>query len=96
MMANAVHTSHATHAAHAARAFHATNAPHGTHAAHGAHAAPIADDRSGTDLQTSWPLRALSVVSCWCRTFGVFGNELGDGVYFLGREVEGTGSAAKA
>jgi hypothetical protein len=62
------------------------------HAAH----APRATERPEAPGQTRGAVRALSVVSCWCRAFGVFGNEMGDGVYFLGREVDGTGTPAKA
>jgi hypothetical protein len=61
-----------------------------------AHAPRAATARTEDPGKTRWPLRALSVVSCWCRTFGVFGNEMGDGVYFLGREVDRTGAPAKA
>jgi hypothetical protein len=86
-MANAVHASHAATNVHAAP---------NVHAAHAFHAVHTADQRIGTHPHASWPLRALSVVSCWCRTFGVFGNEMGDGVYFLGREVEGPGATVKA
>jgi hypothetical protein len=70
-------------------------------AAHAAHASRSdqersAQERTETPLQVHGALRALSVVSCWFRTFGVFGNEMGDGVYFLGREVDGTGTTVKA
>jgi hypothetical protein len=59
--------------------------------ANAVHAAPGSTEmevRPEAHVQPGWPLRALSIVSCWGRTFGVFGNELGDGVYFLGREVD--------
>jgi hypothetical protein len=72
-----------------ANAVHAANAD-------GDHAPRSARVRTGAPVQVSGPLRALSVVSCWFRTLGVFGNELGDGVYFLGREVDGTGTTVKA
>jgi hypothetical protein len=68
------------------------------HAAHAPRAAQehAAQERTDTPVQVRGPIRALSVVSCWFRTFGVFGNEMGDGVYFLGREVDGSGTTAKA
>ena len=68
------------------------------HAAHAPRSARVraARERTESAVQVSGPLRALSVVSCWFRTFGVFGNEMGDGVYFLGREVDGSGTAVKA
>jgi hypothetical protein len=65
-------------------------------AAHAAHGSTAVDASAETRSQPSWPLRALSVVSCWGRTFGVFGNEMGDGVYFRGREVDGSGTPASA
>ena len=70
-------------------------------AVHAAHAPRHAQELSGrgraeTPVEVRGPLRALSVVLCWFRTFGVFGNEMGDGVYFLGREVDSTGTTAKA
>jgi hypothetical protein len=69
-------------------------------AVHAAHAPRSAQERAARErtespVQVSGPLRALSVVLCWFRTFGVFGNEMGDGVYFLGREVDGSGTAVK-
>ena len=64
--------------------------------AHAAHAPRSVQKRTETPVQVRWPLRALSVVSCWFRTFGVFGNEMGDGVYFLGREVDGSNTTVKA
>ena len=63
---------------------------------HAAHAPRATAERPEAAGPTRWAVRALSVVSCWCRTFGVFGYEMGDGVYFLGREVDGTGTPAKA
>jgi hypothetical protein len=63
---------------------------------HAAHAPRSGQERADTPLAGRGPLHALSVVSCWFRTFGVFGNEMGDGVYFLGREVDGTGTTVKA
>jgi hypothetical protein len=66
------------------------------HAVHAAHGSPAAEAGAAARSQPSWPLRALSVVSCWGRTFGVFGNEMGDGVYFLGREVDGSGTPVNA
>ena len=65
-------------------------------AVHAAHSSHATDAGAAVRAQPSWPLRALSVVSCWGRTFGVFGNEMGDGVYFLGREVDDTGTPAGA
>jgi hypothetical protein len=65
-------------------------------AVHAAHGSPAADAGAATRPQPSWPVRALSVVSVWGRTFGVFGNEMGDGVYFLGREVDGSDTPAGA
>jgi hypothetical protein len=64
-------------------------------AVHAARAPRAADEQTVTSMRTPW-LRALAAVSCWCRTFGVFGNELGDGVYFVGREVDRPGTPAKA
>ena len=71
------------------------NAVHAGHP-HAAHAPRAAQERPEPPVAVRGPLRALSVVSCWFRTFGVFGNEMGDGVYFLGREVDATGTTAKA
>jgi hypothetical protein len=66
------------------------------YAVHAVHGSPAAGAGAATGVQASWPVRALSVVSCWGRTFGVFGNEMGDGVYFLGREVDGSDTPAGA
>ena len=71
--------------------------PTAVHAArsHAAHASRSTRARTETPFQARGPRRALSVVSCWFRTFGMFGNEMGDGVYFLGREVDGSRTTAE-